>query len=230
MTSRIVKAVCEACGEKFTHPHWQKRRFCSKPCFWKLARDRAIEDRQCEYCNKKFHPRWDTQRFCSRRCGYDNRRKPRVTENCVQCGKLLRRDRPKHVRYCSPRCVQLGSFGRIRGPVAPLGTIKNTQSGYLAIKVGKEYPGSNRTGWILHHRYLMEQHLDRHLERREHIHHKNGRRDDNRLENLELWALDHANPAGVRPYDKILDDITKLSNEDRERLLQALLEMQGIQA
>lgn len=53
-------------------------------------------------------------------------------------------------------------------------------------------------GYILEHRYVMEQEIGRYLTPRERVHHRNGRRNDNRPGNLELWTLDHKDPPGVR--------------------------------
>jgi hypothetical protein len=49
--------------------------------------------------------------------------------------------------------------------------------------------GENRYDVLAEHRLLMEEAIGRPLERWEHVHHRNGIRDDNRLENLELKTL-----------------------------------------
>lgn len=74
-------------------------------------------------------------------------------------------------------------------------------TGYVTISRPEWYPQTRKDNRMFEHVLVMAQHLGRPLLPNENVHHKNGIRSDNRIENLELWAK--SQPAGQRVEDLI---------------------------
>lgn len=60
-------------------------------------------------------------------------------------------------------------------------------NGYIMIYV-PNHPNSGINGFIAEHRLIMERYLGRYLESNEYVHHINGNRQDNSIENLQVMS------------------------------------------
>lgn len=177
---RAKVKVCLSCGDSFLGYPTGSSDYCSPECYRK----------KCGRCGVLFHAKTVRHTYCSNEC-------KRGTFKCENCAKTFVPSKNAAGRFCSIQCHYQFS--------CPVGTIRDAGAGYKIIKVPpgtegtkKKYgPGGNQ--WMLEHRWVMQQKLGRALEAKENVHHINGKRDDNRPENLELWK--RSQPAGVRASD-----------------------------
>lgn len=75
------------------------------------------------------------------------------------------------------------------------GKITNA-NGYIVTWIPKDdhfFDMANSLGYIPEHRYVMAKHLGRSLRKNETVHHINGDKSDNRIENLQLRTGQHGN-------------------------------------
>ncbi len=148
----------------------------------------------CQKCGKKFMAKAahaPRRKFCSYECKGGARTDAALIEkNCAVCGKPFLSQPFRKVKNCSLECQRKGRA--VRKTHDGEGWYVQSKSGYII---------RSRNGTTqLQHRHVMEEHLGRPLKGIENVHHKNGVKDDNRIENLELWIV--SQPKGQRPEDK----------------------------
>lgn len=189
---------CTKCGNLFgprpskigSKARFEAQKFCSRGCTG-ISQRVQLGQRKCVGCGKDYvlkDRRGKASRiYCTTRCSYDNRPKGEATlRPCKTCGKemILRGAAMLKIKkYCSRAC---SNIGKLKGGFL-------TEHGYRVIRADGEQ--------ILEHRHVMEKHLGRKLKPfpQETVHHKNGIRHDNRIENLELWLGNHG--MGIREED-----------------------------
>ena len=133
----------------------------------------------CPSCNNNFTP-------SSRHVNCPTCRRLKRKKKCPKCGKLI--------LFESNVCLKCHNGSGENNPNWKGGKTVH-RGGYLAILVA-------RHKYKFEHILVMEKHLKRKLFKNENVHHLNGVRDDNRIENLELWV--RPQPTGIRATDAVI--------------------------
>ncbi len=155
--------------------------------------NKKLIKRSCKFCKKGFwiYPsqlKYRPAEFCSKKCfsAYRRKRRERI---CKICSKKFdgrySNIRYGYAKYCSKKCMGK-AFSGPEGPGWKGGKFTDRQ-GYIWIHK-PEHPMTIKlkTQYILEHRLVMATKLKRNLKSFEHVHHKNGVKNDNRPCNLEI--------------------------------------------
>lgn len=143
--------------------------------------------------------------------------KPRETKICPVCNNQFQTRWSRQV-CCSKSCARKLDAQRY-GPSGWKGGTSKHGAGYIK-ELAKDHPHADKGGYVMQHRLVMERVIGRYLDPKERVHHKNGVRSDNRPENLELWSVDHKDPAGIRLSDQLRHLWDRLSPEERRAFLE----------
>lgn len=170
--------ICPICGTQFSDPKHPAAEACSKRCAGALSwRNRVAK-------------------------GAPQGRQHPIT-TCVICGlQVQNRDYRPRKTCGSNACKQAsrlsnGWLDKLQSahqskPTYKGGVIKH---GLYLQERAPDHPKANIKGYVLQHRLVMERHIGRMLEDWEKVHHRNGVKDQNDIDNLEI--VTHARPNGV---------------------------------
>ncbi len=157
------------------------------------------------------------RKYCDKRCGNlvkaanylakhgkEKIKQDRTTHliTCGFCKKQVLRDISTR-KFCNNKCAieSKKKFLDIPDCLESASRKLDKNLGYVRVYVPM-HPEANTWGYVYEHRVIAEQIIGRRLEKGEIVHHKNGKRWDNRPENLEVMTHEeHGKLHGQRPED-----------------------------
>lgn len=132
----------------------------------------------CIVCSTEFFSKNVTPKFCSRKCKHS-----------------LGHNEETKAKIRAKRALQI------------IKTSPIMRSGYVYIKTWG-HPFCGKQGYVAEHRLVMEKHIGRFLNPEETVHHVDGDKTNNSIENLELFATRGEHTKHAHPEVRVKSSIS----------------------